>query len=426
MQGGDGNDVFLIASGADHPDLESIGGGAGINVIRFTSETPGDELVLSASTVQQVVIGNAAGVFTGTTALDLIASNSESALAIIGNNGANVVVGTTFADVITGNGGDDDLNGNSGNDLVSGGAGNDTLRAGSGIDTLAGGAGNDTYVDVNPEAGPDKTIVSETLNMGTDTVQTAFSYILGAYVENLLLLGAENVNGTGNTLNNVLTGNSGANILNGMAGNDTLTGGLGLDTVMGGTGNDRVTILAAAGDVDVADGGVGGVDTLALSGNAGGTVNVDLSAGAGDQVATLAGLQNNFENLDASGLLNPVSVIGSAGANVITGSALSDTLAGGAGNDTYHILTGDQVTEGSNQGIDQVNLMMSADYILPDNVERLTIVAWEGGAASGNVSNNIILDNSGLGLALSGGAGLDVLNGGAGNDTLSGGTHKDT
>ena len=53
------------------------------------------------------------------------------------------------------------------------------------------------------------------------------AYTLGANVENLTLTGAAAINGTGNTLDNVLTGNSGNNVLNGGAGNDTMTGGTG-------------------------------------------------------------------------------------------------------------------------------------------------------------------------------------------------------
>ncbi|MFM6516547.1 MAG: calcium-binding protein, partial [Microcystis panniformis] len=48
-------------------------------------------------------------------------------------------------------------------------------------------------------------------------------------VENLLLTGSGNLNGTGNALNNQITGNSGNNSLIGGAGIDTLTGGAGAD-----------------------------------------------------------------------------------------------------------------------------------------------------------------------------------------------------
>src|SRR5207249_3270847 len=59
--------------------------------------------------------------------------------------------------------------------------------------------------------------------------------------------GTTAINGTGNTLDNVLTGNSAANVLTGNAGNDTLDGGAGNDTLRGGTGNDTY-VVDAAGD----------------------------------------------------------------------------------------------------------------------------------------------------------------------------------
>jgi Ca2+-binding RTX toxin-like protein len=69
-------------------------------------------------------------------------------------------------------------------------------------------------------------------------VQSSITWTLGSNLENLVLTGTTAINGTGNTLDNVLTGNSVSNTLTGAAGNDTLDGGAGADTLAGGTGND--------------------------------------------------------------------------------------------------------------------------------------------------------------------------------------------
>ena len=101
---------------------------------------------------------------------------------------------------------------------------------------MTGGAGNDTYVRDN--AGD---VVTEAAGGGTDTVQSSVSYTLVANVENLVLLGSSAINGTGNTLANVITGNTGANTLSGGDGNDSLSGGDGNDSLVGGAGNDTLT-----------------------------------------------------------------------------------------------------------------------------------------------------------------------------------------
>src|SRR5213078_764236 len=94
--------------------------------------------------------------------------------------------------------------------------------------------GDDTYL---VDAAGD--VVVEALDAGQDSVRTSLSYTLGANVENLALLGTAAVNGTGNSLDNLLLGNSAANVLTGGAGSDTIAGGAGDDTLKGGTGNDH-------------------------------------------------------------------------------------------------------------------------------------------------------------------------------------------
>jgi len=115
--------------------------------------------------------------------------------------------------------------GNTLNNIITGNTGNNILDGGAGADSMTGGLGNDIYVVDNVGD-----VVSEAASEGTDTVQSSITYALGANLENLTLTGAAAVNGTGNTLNNVLVGNSVANILSGGAGADLLTGLGGPDT----------------------------------------------------------------------------------------------------------------------------------------------------------------------------------------------------
>ena len=58
------------------------------------------------------------------------------------------------------------------------------------------------------------------------------------YTKEALKLWNENIDGTGNELDNNLVGNRGDNVLFGLAGNDVLQGGAGADTLIGGAGRD--------------------------------------------------------------------------------------------------------------------------------------------------------------------------------------------
>jgi Ca2+-binding RTX toxin-like protein len=118
---------------------------------------------------------------------------------------------------------------------------------------MEGGSGNDTYVITASN------IISENVGEGIDTVRADFSYALGANFEHLVLAGTEDINGSGNELNNTLTGNSGANTLVGGAGNDLLDGGEGADLLIGGTGDD--TYIFDGLDIMVENPGEG-IDTI--------------------------------------------------------------------------------------------------------------------------------------------------------------------
>jgi Ca2+-binding RTX toxin-like protein len=218
----------------------------------------------------------------------------------------------------TGNDLDNVMTGNAATNVLIGGLGNDTLDGGTGADKLIGGIGNDTYVVDN--AGD---VVTELFGEGIDTVRSSISYMLGANVENLILMdGARK--GTGNDLANVITGNSGANVLDGGAGDDTLLGGAGNDKLYGGSGADKFVFDHGTGQDTVGD-FVSGSDKLDLSAfgfasfsdvqaathDVGGNAVIDL--GNGDSVTLSGVLTSQLQSGDV--------ILGSAQASLTFGKA---------------------------------------------------------------------------------------------------------
>ncbi|WP_375470687.1 calcium-binding protein [uncultured Nostoc sp.] len=78
--------------------------------------------------------------------------------------------------------------------------------------------------------------------------------MLANNLENLTLTGTGTINGTGNSLNNILTGNTAVNTLSEGDGNDSLFGNLGNDSLLGGAGDD---VLTGGVGRDVLTGGTG-------------------------------------------------------------------------------------------------------------------------------------------------------------------------
>lgn len=135
------------------------------------------------------------------------------------------------------------LIGNAGSNILDGKDGNDVLDGGAGADTLIGGLGDDTYYVDNIND-----MVVEAANAGIDKIYSSVSYdLMNRAVEVLELTGTDNINVTGNELNNALSGNWANNLLSGGAGDDLLQGNAGNDTFSGGTGSDTAVyqLLAA-------------------------------------------------------------------------------------------------------------------------------------------------------------------------------------
>jgi len=197
-----------------------------------------------------------------------------------------------------------------------------------------------------------------------DEVQSAVSYALPADIEDLLLIGTADIDGTGNELANSITGNAGNNVLDGGGENDTLAGGGGNDNLIGGTGNDSLnggagkdklkgldgadvlwgddgkdTLFWDAADT-LADGGAGSSDTLRLGINlnvlqlaSGVLLNIERvdMKGSGSDVLTV----NKREVLDLSDQSNELTVLGDTGDRVdLRGAGWSLTSTSG-GFDTW-------------------------------------------------------------------------------------------
>jgi Ca2+-binding RTX toxin-like protein len=215
----------------------------------------------------------------GSNWMDLIITSSDNDLiyafggldSVYSGSGDDIIYGGSGSDFLYGEGGDDAIYGEDGNDYLYGGCGNDTLDGGEGADKMIGGAGNDTYVVDRLPSGFLNLIpgdeITEFYNEGIDTVQSSVTYALGSNVENLVLTGTSEINGTGNSLNNVLTGNCATNTLTGNAGNDTLAGGLGNDILTGGYGSDTYLFGNADGKdtLNETAGVSGDTDTLKLA-----------------------------------------------------------------------------------------------------------------------------------------------------------------
>ena len=456
MEGGIGNDVFFVDDAGDSV-IEAIG--EGDDEIRTTLST-----FTAVANVERYV-------FTG-----------AAAATFLGDDAVNHVTGTAFNDSLEGAKGDDTLLGGGGNDLLTGfvespgaeldgansldgGAGNDTLiEGGSSDSTLRGGAGND-LLDAKDTAGDTtldggsgadtmrggfsndlfvvdnaKDIVDEEDFGGDDTVQASISFdltengttVLGD-IENLTLLGASNLAGTGSFQANIITGNLGANSLSGGNGDDTLRGDKGNDTLDGGDDSDEMEggagndlyIVDEAGDTVFEDKN-GGLDTVKSA------VSFDLSAAGDTENLTLtgAGAIDAFGN-DLKNLL-----IGADGQNSLDGGLGADTMTGGKSNDAYTVdNAGDKTIEAAGGGDgDSVSLTGAFNHTLAGNVEHLTIQAAAGAVngtgnglankITGNALNNALFGLTGLD-SLSGGDGNDSLDGGAGGDSLAGGNGDD-
>ncbi|GBG13989.1 uncharacterized protein NMK_1545, partial [Novimethylophilus kurashikiensis] len=439
--------------GAIDTVLASITYSLGANVEDLTL-TGSASISGTGNELDNVLTGNAAAnTLTGNEGNDTL-NGGVGADTLIGGLGDDIYVVDNVLDVVTENAneGTDTVNASvgyslaanienltlsglntingTGNELDNVLTGNDAaniLDGGLGADTLIGGKGGDTYVVDNAND-----VVTESLiaaqGGGIDLVKASITYVLGDNLDNLTLTGTDDIDGTGNSLNNTIIGNDGANALYGAGGIDILKGGKGDDTytvdlIKVGTGTTAIAALQDSVTENLNE----GTDTVILTGSV-----TDLTN------ATTLTLGANLDNLDASGTgttklnltgnLLANELTGNDANNVLDGGLGADTLIGGLGNDTYVVdNVGDTITENTDEGTELVKVNIATangTYTLEANVDNATLINAVAYNLTGNTLDNVLTGN-GLANTLTGDEGADTLNGGAGADSMIGGLGDD-
>jgi Ca2+-binding RTX toxin-like protein len=391
IQSGIGNDTFDLSGDANALD-SNFTGNDGDDTLIVNSATQGGVVFLGGLGFDRVVADFSA--VTGTVELDTagtggvltapglaVGSNDIDAFTVISGSGNDLLAGGSSADTLAGGAGDDTLDGGGGVDTADysratgtgvtvnlglagpqavsategsdtiiamenliGSAQNDTLTGNAsanlidgrgGADAMAGGDASDVYVVDNIGDA-----ISEGLNQGLDTVETAlanFSLFFIANVERITFTGVGNFVGRGNGLDN---------------------------RIQGGLGNDRFLVDQGGADRYFGDAGVSDTMDFRLSAT-GAIVNLTTGVHGG---AALGDLFSSIEYFYGSNTAGD-NLTGDAFNNRFDGYGGADTLIGVGGSDTLNGGDGDDEISGGalldflagNAGADDFNYAAASD-----------------------------------------------------------------
>ncbi|MBD2142073.1 rhizobiocin [Anabaena sp. FACHB-1250] len=398
IDAGDGDNTVSTVF-ADLQQNDTINGGDGTDTLIITGGSAEDTINIDVSDITNQLDIDGTKV-TGFEHFDL--SNFTGAVTFKGSTGNDWIQSGNEDDLLSGDNGDDYLNG------------------GVGIDILIGGRGNDTYVVDNLGD-----IVYESLNSGIDTIQSSVTWTLKANLENLILVGTDIINGTGNKLHNTLTGNVADNQLSGNAGNDTIFGGTGNDTLNGGEGNDTAdysqigqSITLSPTQIITKGGGLGNdqlfqVETIIADASAVNntidastdviyyypyypyygyyyaysSINVNLQTKqlTINSVGTFT--VTNFDHVQ--GTSQDDSIAGDTQDNQLSGNAGNDTIFGGTGNDTLNGGEGNDTADYSQLG-QSITLSPTGIITKGGGLENDQLIQVETIIADASAVNNII------------------------------------
>ena len=378
LQGGPGDDIFDLASGASFTG--SIDGQGGTDQLSYPTWT----------TPVVVDLGN--GTATG------IHGAFSSIESVSGGSGNDILTGSSAADILIG------------------GAGNDTLNGGAGNDTLIGGAGNDTYL-FSDGWGVDTVI--ENANAGSDTLD--FSSATKALLFQL---------------------NNGVTVSDGAGNSVAQSGGLNVENLVGGSADDTFTFSESAylnGSVN-GQGGYNTLDytacttsrsfTLTSPGSLVGFAGTANSMSAGfDNISQIKGGAGRDHLVGIQGISATWHIIGGTGQYTANGRTLDfsmEDVSGGSFNvfDLSGVVTGNIigttgndyfVIESNTTILGKIDGLSGTDYIdLSKNSSALNVIL-SGLNSSFGLSG--VITGSGLNVP------FDNINGfigGQGDDTFTG------
>jgi Ca2+-binding RTX toxin-like protein len=420
LRGGNGNDVIRGGDGDDQlfgdADDDNLRGDAGSDLMDggtgndfvsyfFTAATSGVTFDISGFTPGSATDFSVTDPLGGTDTI----RNVET-IGVGGSNFNDVLRGAELAVPIgTGVSGIDrgygnQMGGNAGNDSLTAGASDDRLEGGTGDDTLDGRGGNDVAAynfGANDEV-TNQPLVTAGVTFSASTVDPNATVVLNAGVLGMdTLVGIEAVVIAGSAFADTFTGSDGTDLIGGGAGDDVIDGGAGSDYLGGEGGND--TINGGNGTDFATYGGVrSDYEVLRL---ANGSYRVtDLRANSPDGTDTLTSVE--MIRFTGGGTvvvedLRDLQIVGTAGADTLSGGFGNDFIRGGDGNDTLNGGGGNDVFE--------------------DPVGDATQAAGDD-TIDGGDGNDTIVDFKGVNV-LRGGNGNDLL---GGRGTLFGGAGTDT
>ena len=464
VDAGFGNDTLVVGGGNFTGD--NYNGNTGTDSLIASGDTNfqlGDSFLFSPATGDDNLAGidaasltggagnntiDASG-FSGPTTLDGLAGNDT----LLGGSNNDILIGDQGNDSLTGNGGTDtvvesggsftltstSLTGFAGNDTLAGdieqasltgSSGNDSLDASgftvgpvtldgaSGNNTLAGGTGSDS-LNGGSGGGTNWVMLSATSDPGGDSFSLTNSNLTVTGRGSDALANIQRASLTGGGGNDTLDASSfsGQVTLSGGAGDDFLRGSKGNDSLDGAGGNDT---LGATGDTNMT------LTATSLVGGAG-IVGTDLFSGI--EFASLVG-GAGANVLDASAFTGPVTLMGLAGNDTLSGGPQSDSLDGGANTDlaSYNVgninitLTGNSI---QGQGNDTLTSIESFFIQGGPGNNIFDASSFNGAVALSGGGGNDLLIGSGFADTLLGQAGNDTLIGNGGADSLDGGTETD-